>query len=121
MSGDHFIFSVLQWTDNQWCQHALRLDTLCELLHILVVLHLKGMGREWMQLDSRFRKYWHSDFVMKLGKKADGYDVQQFVVLENIDDMLRYELVQTLVMGIGFKRCENCGMLFVPSGRSDTL
>ena len=35
--------------------------------------------------------------------------------------MLRYELVQTLVMGIGFKRCENCGMLFVPSGRSDTL
>ena len=35
--------------------------------------------------------------------------------------MLRYELVQTLVQGIGFKRCKNCGMLFVPSGRSDTL
>ena len=76
---------------------------------------------ELEQTDEEFRKYWHSDFIMKLGKKADGYDVQHFAVLENIDDMLRYELVKTLVMGIGFKRCENCGMLFVPSGRSDTL
>lgn len=76
---------------------------------------------ELEQTDEEFRQYWHSDFIMKLGKKADGYDVQQFVVLENIGDMLRYELVQTLIMGIGFKRCENCGMLFVPSGRSDTL
>lgn len=72
-------------------------------------------------IDDEFRKYWHSDFIMKLGKKADGYDVQHFAVLENIDDMLRFELVQTLVQGIGFKRCKNCGMLFVPSGRSDTL
>ena len=76
---------------------------------------------ELEQTDEEFRKYWHSDFVMKLGKKADGYDVQHFAVLENIDDMLRYELVQTLMQGIGFKRCKNCGMLFVPSGRSDTL
>lgn len=76
---------------------------------------------ELEQTDEEFRKYWHSDFIMKLGKKADGYDVQHFAVLENIDDMLRYELVQTLVQGIGFKRCKNCGMLFVPSGRSDTL
>ena len=76
---------------------------------------------ELEQKDEEFRKYWHSDFVMKLGKKADGYDVQHFAVLENIDDMLRFELVQTLVQGIGFKRCKNCGMLFVPSGRTDTL
>ena len=76
---------------------------------------------ELEQTDDEFRKYWHSDFIMKLGKKADGYDVQHFAVLENIDDMLRFELVQTLVQGIGFKRCKNCGMLFVPSGRSDTL
>ena len=76
---------------------------------------------ELEQTDEEFRKYWHSDFVMKLGKKADGYDVQHFAVLENIDDMLRFELVQTLVQGIGFRRCKNCGMLFVPSGRSDTL
>lgn len=76
---------------------------------------------ELEQTNEEFRKYWHSDFVMKLGKKSEYYDVQQFVVLESIDDMLRYELVQTLVMGIGFKRCANCGMLFVPSGRSDSI
>lgn len=76
---------------------------------------------ELEQTNEEFRQYWHSDFIMKLGKKADGYDVQHFAVLENIDDMLRYELVQTLVMRIGFKRCENCGMLFVPSGRSEAL
>ena len=76
---------------------------------------------ELEQTDEEFRKYWHSDFIMKLGKKADGYDVQHFAVLENIDDMLRFELVQTLVQGIGFKRCKNCGMLFVPTGRADTL
>lgn len=76
---------------------------------------------ELEQTDEEFRKYWHSDFVMKMGKKADGCDVQHFAVLENIDDMLRFELVQTLVQGIGFKRCKNCGMLFVPSGRTDTL
>ena len=57
---------------------------------------------ELEQTDDEFRKYWHSDFVMKLGKKADGYDVQHFAVLENIDDILRFELVQTLVQGIGF-------------------
>ena len=76
---------------------------------------------ELEQTDEEFRKYWHSDFIMKLGKKADGYDVQHFAVLQNIDDMLRFELVQTMVQGIVFKRCKNCGMLFVPSGRSDTL
>ena len=31
---------------------------------------------ELEQTDEEFRKYWHSDFIMKLGKKADGYDVQ---------------------------------------------
>ena len=76
---------------------------------------------ELERTNEEFKKHWHSDFVMKLGKKAEGYDVQHFAVLENIDDMLRFELVQTLVQGIGFKRCKNCGMLFVPSGRSDTL
>ena len=76
---------------------------------------------ELEQTNKEFRRYWHSDFVMKLGKKGEDYDIQQFAVLQNIDDMLRYELVQTLVMGIGFKRCQNCGMLFVPSGRSDSL
>ena len=76
---------------------------------------------ELEQTNEEFRNYWHSDFVMRLGKKGEDYDIQQFAVPENIDDMLRYELVQTLVLGIGFNRCKNCGMLFVPSGRSDSL
>ena len=98
-------------------------ETLSKILEQRENDGLKPIQRyyELEQTDEEFQKYWHSDFIMKLGKKADGYDVQQFVVLENIDDMLRYELVQTLIMGIGFKRCENCGMLFVPSGRSDSL
>ena len=98
-------------------------DTLSMLLRQRNNDGLKPIQRyyELEQTDEEFRKHWHSDFVLRLGKKAEGYDVQHFAVLENIDDMLRYELVQTLVMGIGFKRCENCGMLFVPSGRSDTL
>ena len=98
-------------------------DTLSMLLRQRNNDGLKPIQRyyELEQTDEEFRKHWHSDFVLRLGKKAEGYDVQHFAVLENIDDMLRYELMQTLVMGIGFKRCENCGMLFVPSGRSDTL
>ena len=58
----------------------------------------------------------------KVNVPVDGIDViPHFAVLETIDNTLRYELVQTLVMEIGFKRCENCGMLFVPTGRSDAL
>ena len=98
-------------------------DTLSMLLRQRNNDGLKPIQRyyELEQTDEEFRKHWHSDFVLRLGKKAEGYDVQHFAVLENIDDMLRFELVQTLVQGIGFKRCKNCGMLFVPSGRSDTL
>ena len=73
------------------------------------------------QHDEEFAKHWHSNFTTKLGQKAEGYDVQQFTMLENIDDMLRYELVETLVQGVEFKRCKNCGMLFVPRGRSDSV
>lgn len=73
------------------------------------------------QHNEEFAKHWHSNFTTKLGQKAEGYDVQQFTMLENIDDMLRYELVETLVQGVEFKRCKNCGMLFVPMGRSDAV
>lgn len=73
------------------------------------------------QNNEEFAEHWHSHFITKLGRKSEYYDIQQFTVLENIDDMLRYELVETLVRGVEFKRCKNCGMLFVPSGRSDTV
>lgn len=73
------------------------------------------------QNNEEFAERWHSHFITKLGRKSEYYDIQQFTVLEDIDDMLRYELVETLVRGVEFKRCKNCGMLFVPSGRSDTV
>lgn len=73
------------------------------------------------QHDAAFAEHWHSEFVTQLGQKAEGYDIQQFTILDDIDDMLRYELVETLVRGVEFKRCKNCGMLFVPMGRSDAV
>ena len=73
------------------------------------------------QNDKGFAERWHSEFVTQLGQKAEGWDIQQFTILDDIDDMLRYELVETLVRGVEFKRCKNCGMLFVPMGRSDAL
>ena len=73
------------------------------------------------QNDKGFAERWHSEFVTQLGQKAEGWDIQQFTILDDIDDMLRYELVETLVRGVEFKRCKNCGMLFVPMGRSDAV
>ena len=73
------------------------------------------------QNNEEFAEHWHSAFITQLGQKAEGYEIQQFTVLEDIDDMLRYELVETLIRGVEFKRCKNCGMLFVPMGRSDAL
>lgn len=73
------------------------------------------------QHNEGFSEQWHSAFITQLGQKAEGYEIQQFTVLEDIDDMLRYELVETLVRGVEFKRCKNCGMLFVPMGRSDAV
>ncbi len=35
--------------------------------------------------------------------------------------MIRYELVQTLAQEVQYKRCQSCGKLFIPSGRSDSL
>ena len=73
------------------------------------------------QNDEEFAERWHSEFISQLGQKAEGYEIQQFTILDDIDDMLRYELVETLVRGVEFKRCKNCGMLFVPTGRSDAI
>lgn len=73
------------------------------------------------QHDEEFAEHWHSELITQLGQKAEGYEIQQFTILDDIDDMLRYELVETLVRGVEFKRCKNCGMLFVPTGRSDAI
>ena len=69
-----------------------------------------------------FRAFWHSDFMVKLGKRTETQkEVVLLTVLNTIDDVLRYELMQMLTQGIEYKVCKNCGKLFVPSGRSDSL
>ena len=74
------------------------------------------------QEDSFFRKHWHSTFMTTLGVwDAEMGKSVRFTVLETIDDMLRYEMVQLLIEGVGYKFCKNCGMPFIPSGRSDAL
>jgi len=74
------------------------------------------------QNDTAFRENWHSDFIVKFGKRAESQDeVVQLTVLQTIDDILRYELVQLLTQNIKYKLCKNCGKLFIPSGRSDSL
>lgn len=74
------------------------------------------------QNNADFREKWHSDFTVKFGKRAETQnEVVQLAVLQTIDDILRYELVQMLTQGVEYKLCKNCGKLFIPSGRSDSL
>ncbi|NCB52798.1 MAG: hypothetical protein EOM54_13135 [Clostridia bacterium] len=74
------------------------------------------------QNDPSFRNNWHSDFTVMFGKRDESQDeVVQLTVLNTIDDILRYELVQLLTQGVEYKLCKNCGKLFIPSGRSDSL
>lgn len=72
--------------------------------------------------DPLFRELWHSRFEVSFGVITDGAtDVVQLSALARIDDMLRYELVQTLIHDVQYKHCQSCGKLFIPTGRSDSL
>lgn len=74
------------------------------------------------QSDPAFREKWHSDFTILFGKRDEAQnEVVQLTVLNTIDDVLRFELVQLLIQGVEYKLCKNCGKLFIPSGRSDSL
>ena len=74
------------------------------------------------QNNAAFRDRWNSAFMTKFGKRGENTDgVVQLTVLNGMDDMLRYELVQMLVRDVKYKRCKNCGKLFIPSGRVDSL
>ncbi len=77
---------------------------------------------EYERTDPLFRKLWHSRFEVSFGILSDDTtDVVQFSTLSSIDDMLRYELVQTLINDVHYKHCQNCGKLFIPTGRVDSL
>ncbi|MDL2233236.1 DUF6076 domain-containing protein [Ruminococcaceae bacterium OttesenSCG-928-L11] len=72
--------------------------------------------------DDLFREHWNSRFEVALGKKSENTEgIFQLSTLNRIDDMLRYELVQLLIRDVQYKCCQNCGKLFIPSGRSDSL
>lgn len=77
---------------------------------------------EYERTDPLFRKLWHSRFEVSFGVLTDdAMDVVQLSALSSIDDMLRYGLVQTLIHDVHYKHCQNCGKLFIPTGRVDSL
>ena len=74
------------------------------------------------QEDKVFKKHWHSRFESYIGKineYAEKY--AHLTVLDTIDDMMRYELVQMILRGVKYKRCQCCGKLFLPHGRADAI
>lgn len=77
---------------------------------------------EYENNDELFRENWSSRFEIFFGKRAENTaGIVQLTVLNRIDDMMRYELVQMLVRDVKYKYCQNCKQLFIPSGRSDSL
>jgi len=72
--------------------------------------------------DKYFKKYWHSRFENYIDKISnDSNQYENMTILETIDDMMRYELVQMILHDVKYKRCQCCGKLFIPDGRSDSL
>lgn len=72
--------------------------------------------------DELFSENWSSHFEIFFGKRAeDTTEIVQLTLLNRIDDMMRYELVQMLVQDVQYKHCQHCKQLFIPSGRSDSL
>lgn len=41
--------------------------------------------------------------------------------LESVDDVIRYEIIQMLRSNIVCRRCRNCNLFFVPTGRIDSV
>jgi len=73
------------------------------------------------QEDKYFQKYWHSRFESYIGKVSDNSElIEQLNMLETIDDMMRFELVQMILHDVQYKHCQCCEKLFIPDGRSDS-
>jgi len=77
---------------------------------------------EYENNDKLFCEHWSSHFEIFFGKRSENTTgIVQLTVLDRIDDMMRYELVQMLVRDVKYKYCQNRKNLFIPSGRSDSL
>lgn len=79
----------------------------------------------YYQLDTdnlSFHEDWNSIFTTMLGEKdSEDHTIVTLTILMTMDDLLRYEMVQFLTQGSGYKFCKNCGKPFIPSGRSDAV
>ena len=74
------------------------------------------------QDDDFFRRYWCSRFESYIGKVNESANkYANLTVLNTVDDMMRYELVQIILRNVEYKLCQNCGKLFVPSRRADSV
>jgi len=72
--------------------------------------------------DEFFRKYWHSNFETRIDKVIDEANIYaNLTVLNTIDDMMRYELIQIILRNVKYKRCQSCGKLFLPVRRKNAL
>jgi hypothetical protein len=105
-------------------RQALVEQTLSKVLHDENKTPQDSLARfyEYESNDALFREHWHSRFETFFGiRSEDQAEVVQLYSLSGIDDMMRYELVQMLVRGVAYKRCQCCEKLFIPSGRADSL
>ena len=72
--------------------------------------------------DEFFRKYWHSNFETRIGRVIEDANIYaNLTVLNTIDDMMRYELIQIILRNVKYKRCQSCGKLFLPVRRKNAL
>ena len=72
--------------------------------------------------DGFFREYWHSNFETRIDKVIEDANVYaNLTVLNTIDDMMRYELIQIILRNVKYKRCQSCGKLFLPVRRKNAL
>lgn len=62
----------------------------------------------------------HSSLTMEYIKE-NGVEVFELYSVNWVDDLIRLELMKVIETDALIKRCGNCGRLFAPSGRIDTL
>lgn len=47
-------------------------------------------------------------------------EMVQMCVIQDIDDLIRYELLHLITNNYTFQKCQHCGFFFVPIGRADS-
>jgi len=72
--------------------------------------------------DKFFKKHWHSKFESSIDFVDTETSKYVYLTMFNtLDDMLRYELLNMILLNVRYKHCNLCGELFLPYGRSDSI